>query len=123
MGVWGADILENDMSLDVHTIYHNKLEEGLNPEEAKSALHAIYGISGKPYIEDNTDYWFGLAQAQLDEGTLDEEVVGVIEKIIQEKIDWQDWIERAEEDDELIQERWECITQFWQDIQAKWNTK
>lgn len=119
MGVWGAGILENDESLDAYTLFKAKIEEGRGASDAKKDLHQLYSESGQPGIIDNTDYWLGLAMAQHELGIVDQEVISIIHRIVNEKIDLEDWRERAEDDEELIEERIGALADFLKELETK----
>lgn len=91
MGSWGTDILANDKSLDVWEYYFELLEKGLSSSVVKNRILMEEENGSTPELFDNTFFWFGLAKAQLDSSNVDEQIVGVVQKIVDEGIDLEEY--------------------------------
>jgi len=91
MGSWGTGVLANDQAMDVWEYYGALVEDGRCRTDIKTLIFSNETDDERPALRDNSFFWFGFAKAQLDHGHLDEDVVTVIETIVDEGIDIEDY--------------------------------
>lgn len=99
MGTWGNGIKENDTTSDVYDDFFELYNEGQEPVEISQKLIA----NNQELINDSDgsdDFWFGLALAQWEVKSLDQEVFIRVKKIIESGENLNLWRELdADEDD------------------------
>jgi hypothetical protein len=117
MGTFGTGILENDEALDTYFSYKEKFEKGLPPEKIKLELFKLETDEGLPELEDNSNFWLGLAKAQLDHDTLDIDIINAISEIVEDGIDLDVW---EEESKKLLNERKGVLSDFLSEVLEKY---
>ena len=108
MGTWGTGILENDDALDYYTIFFDAYNLGEKPAQIRKAIEQAH-FSGEPAVIDNTHYWLALALAQWECKALEEDVRAVVEQIVAEELEQEDW-------EESFPERKKELEKFYQQI-------
>ena len=73
MGIWGAELYQNDTSLDIKDEFEELFKNGKTAREITEKLIEDYkGIMGKP--DEEPLFWYALADTQWDFGVLLPEV-------------------------------------------------
>jgi len=94
MGAWGFGILENDDSLDVHGQYMDLYNAGTPVEVITKTMYDNHQVtSDEDVLDDSSNFWLGLAQAQWECRALDGAVLERVEQIVRDDIDQATWEE------------------------------
>ena len=91
MGTWGTGLSSNDTFEDIYSEFFEMYNNGLDvPEITKNVLSA--NIELQSDYEDQHSFWFALAKAQWECGTLDQNVYEKVKSIIESGDDLKLWI-------------------------------
>jgi len=94
MGTWGVKLLENDAALDVYSIFEEQYCERKELESIKaSVLKSFRLVDGKnsPVLEGNSNAWLAFALICWECQTLDEQTTEVVDQLLKQEIDSDDW--------------------------------
>lgn len=111
MGVWGPAIYSDDLACDIRDDFKKLIGDGLNSEEATSTLEKEYRDSIID-SDENSVFWFALADTQWKTGRL---IGRVLEKTL-EIIDKGSDLERWKEDTKNLKKREIVITKLKQQL-------
>jgi hypothetical protein len=92
MGNWGTSISSNDTYEDIFYTFFDLYNNGLAADEVTSQIHSHFQEERDSY-EDANNFWFALAKAQWDCGSLEKDVLEKVKSIIVDKKDIQLWRE------------------------------
>ncbi len=93
MGAWGVKIYQNDIALEVKSIYVNQLKMGASNDIAVANTY----IELKKYInniDDNVDYWLALASIMQEYGRLCIDVKNKALEILSSNVDIDRWSDK-----------------------------
>lgn len=91
MGAWGTRIDDDDFALDVISEYFDLYDKGDGPESIRRQLEE----NNASEIADPDEgylFWFALAKAQWDVGSLDDDVFKKVVEVVESDIDTRRWI-------------------------------
>ena len=110
MGTWDAGTLDNDLSMDVIGYYEEFLEESGNDHQiAYKKLMKQYKHELTDYVaEEKADFWFAVAEIQMQNNVLLPEVKDKCMKLLVNKNIFEQW----GEDEDSFKERIEVLTDF-----------
>jgi hypothetical protein len=92
MGTWGTGLSSNDTFEDIYSEFFELYNKGIDlPEITNNILSA--NIELQSDYEDQNSFWFALAKAQWDCGSLDQTVYEKVKSIIESGDDLKLWIE------------------------------
>ncbi|MFM2340143.1 MAG: hypothetical protein RLZZ360_779 [Candidatus Parcubacteria bacterium] len=91
MGAWGTRIDDDDFALDVITEYFELYDNGVNPKSIRRQLEEN-NVSEIADPDEGYLFWFALAKAQWDVGSLDDDVFKKVVQIVESDIDTRRWI-------------------------------
>lgn len=94
MGQSGFDIMDSDAAMDIHYLYFEKYNAGKTPAEINTWVEESYKSNFQnKIIEDNSNFWLGLAMAQWQVKALTPFVLERVTEIVQTDIEKEDWEE------------------------------
>src|SRR6186713_1973971 len=92
MGTWGTGLSSNDTFEDIYSEFFEMYNNGLEvPEITKNILSD--NIELQSDYEDKNSFWFALAKAQWECGTLDQAVYEKVKSIIKNGDNLKLWVE------------------------------
>ncbi len=121
MGTFGTDILGSDEAADVYHIYVGMYNVGEEHEVIQEKMRNMFGAytqQGKPVIVDNTNYWLALALIEWECKALEPEVKAIVEQIIDDEIDLNNWKELGANEEDLA-ERQKVLVKFRKSYKRK----
>ncbi len=111
MGTWGPAIYSDDLACDIRDNFKELIGDGLNSEQATSALIQEYKDSIND-SDENSVFWFALADTQWKNGRLINRVLEKTLEIIESGSDLDRW----KEDHKGLKKREAVITKFKQQL-------
>ena len=85
MGIWGPEILSDDLAADVHSDFLARYDAGETVAAITRALHRTYA-EPRSDLDEGPVFWLALAQAQWECGALDPAVLAEVEDMSQADI-------------------------------------
>lgn len=117
MGSWGTGISSNDTYADVHNLFFELYNDGLEVDEiSKKLISENQEILSDP--EDCNNFWFALAKAQWECKLLNEDVYNRIKSIIETGADLEVW-RQLEADQKDIKKRKVVLNKFLISLQTE----
>jgi hypothetical protein len=95
MGTWGDSIFADDDAQDMYHHYRTLYNEGKEHDDVRQEMQRIFADE----IRDSDDgpiFWFAVARAQWEFGSLDPKVLKQVEKIMKEGLGLDRWREGGE---------------------------
>ena len=111
MGVWGPAIYSDDLACDVRDDFKELIGDGLDSEQATSVLENEYQDAINDG-DENSVFWFALADTQWKTGQLIDRVLAKTLEIIDKRSD----LERWKEDPKTLKKRETAITKLKQQL-------
>lgn len=94
MGTWGQGILDDDLAGDVYSSYLQRFDAG----EAREAIATAMQVEYSDEIADSDDgpiFWFALAKAVWDTGTLDANLRTRVQELIRSGAGLERWADQG----------------------------
>lgn len=107
MGTWGPALYSDDLACDIRDEFKELIGDGLDSEQATSALVTEYQDSIND-SDENSVFWFALADTQWKTGRLIDRVLEKTLEIIESGSD----LERWKDDPNLLKRREAAITKL-----------
>jgi hypothetical protein len=92
MGTWGTALSSNDTFEDIYSDFFEMYNKGLGVPEITNNILSN-NIELQSDYEDKNSFWFALAKAQWECGTLDQSVYEKVKAIIESGDDLKLWVE------------------------------
>ncbi len=100
MGTWGVGICDNDTACEVYSDYIELLKI-ISSNQVMEKMLSHYKSKINSYEEQN-NFWFAIAFAQLETNTVKKEIFEKVESIILTEQDLKLWKELKASEKELV---------------------
>lgn len=117
MGAWSTKIHGNDTFQDIYQNFFDQYNQGQNPTDVSKQIQDDFADMFNDY-EDRNNSLFGLALAQWETKSLDQEVYQEVKRIIEAETDLEVW-QRFGADSETIEERKKELAKFLTQISTE----